>query len=41
MDKKFEYKIIKDEDHSISENRNVEFILRKSIQFYKENGKKN
>ena len=33
--KKIEYKIIKDEDHNISENRNVEFILRKSIQFYK------
>lgn len=31
------YKIIKDADHSISENRNKEFILRKAIEFYKEN----
>ncbi|MBK8946648.1 MAG: S9 family peptidase [Ignavibacteriae bacterium] len=35
--KKFGFSIIKDEDHSISENRNVEFILKKSIQFFKEN----
>lgn len=35
--KKFEYRIIQDEDHSISENRNMEFILRKSLAFYKEN----
>ena len=35
--KKVDHKIIKDEDHSISENRNVEYILKKSIQFYKEN----
>lgn len=37
LGKKIEYKIIKDENHSISENRNVEFILRKSLQFYKKN----
>jgi dipeptidyl aminopeptidase/acylaminoacyl peptidase len=40
IDKKFEYKIIKDEDHSISENRNVEYILRKAIEFYKQNSTK-
>lgn len=37
MGKTFEYRIIQDEDHSISENRNMEFILKKSLQFYKEN----
>jgi dipeptidyl aminopeptidase/acylaminoacyl peptidase len=37
LGKTFEYKIIKDEDHSISENRNMEFVLRKSLQFFKEN----
>ena len=31
------YKIIKDEDHSISENRNEEYILKKSLEFYKQN----
>lgn len=31
-----DYKIIKDEDHSISENRNIEYILKKSIQFFSE-----
>jgi dipeptidyl aminopeptidase/acylaminoacyl peptidase len=38
LGRKIEYKIIKDEDHSISANHNIEFILRKSIQFFKENG---
>jgi len=38
LGKTFDYKIIKDEDHSISENRNMEFVLRKSIQFFKDNG---
>lgn len=37
LGKKIEYKIIKDEDHSISENRNVEYILRKAVDFYKQN----
>ena len=41
LGKTFEYKIIKDEDHSISENRNMEFILRKSLQFFKENSADN
>jgi dipeptidyl aminopeptidase/acylaminoacyl peptidase len=36
LGRKFDYKIIKDEDHSISENRNVEYILKKSIEFFKE-----
>ena len=35
--KTIEYKIIKDEDHSISENRNEEYILKKSLEFYKQN----
>lgn len=35
--KTFSYKIIKEATHSISENRNIEFLLRKSLQFYKEN----
>jgi dipeptidyl aminopeptidase/acylaminoacyl peptidase len=41
LGKTFEYKIIKDEDHSISENRNMEFVLRKSIEFLKENSTDN
>jgi dipeptidyl aminopeptidase/acylaminoacyl peptidase len=41
LGKIFEYKIIKDEDHSISENRNMEFILRKSLEFFKENSADN
>ena len=41
LDKKIDFKIIQDEDHSISENRNKEFILRKSIQFFKENSNEN
>jgi dipeptidyl aminopeptidase/acylaminoacyl peptidase len=35
IEKPFEYTILKDEDHNISENRNKEFILRKSIQFFR------
>ncbi|MEJ2617096.1 MAG: prolyl oligopeptidase family serine peptidase [Ignavibacteriaceae bacterium] len=34
---KIDYKIIKDEDHYISENRNMEYILKKSVEFYKDN----
>jgi dipeptidyl aminopeptidase/acylaminoacyl peptidase len=36
-----EHKIIKDEDHSISENRNMEFVLRKSLQFFKKHSTDN
>lgn len=35
--KSYDYRIIQDEDHSISENRNMEYILKKSLQFYEEN----
>jgi dipeptidyl aminopeptidase/acylaminoacyl peptidase len=35
--KTFEYKIIQDEDHSISANRNMEFVLRKALQFFRDN----
>jgi dipeptidyl aminopeptidase/acylaminoacyl peptidase len=41
LGKIFEYKIIKDEDHSISENRNMEFVLKKSIEFFKKNSTDN
>lgn len=41
INKTFEVKIIKNEDHSISENRNTEYLLRKSLQFYKKNLTKN
>lgn len=40
LGKQFDHKIIKDEDHSISENRNTEFIVRKSVQFFHEHSGK-